>query len=64
MARQLASDITSKGAALYDLLGKEVELREQRSSVIARPLEINEVERGLVNSIKAVEVWRNMWSSL
>uniref|UniRef100_A0A8V0YZ14 Clusterin associated protein 1 n=2 Tax=Gallus gallus TaxID=9031 RepID=A0A8V0YZ14_CHICK len=27
-ARQLASEITSKGANLYDLLGKEVELRE------------------------------------
>lgn len=26
-ARQLASEITSKGAVLYDLLGKEVELR-------------------------------------
>ncbi|EQB77573.1 clusterin-associated protein 1 [Camelus ferus] len=28
-ARQLASEITSKGAYLYDLLGKEVELRAQ-----------------------------------
>uniref|UniRef100_A0A8C3IAI8 Clusterin associated protein 1 n=1 Tax=Chrysemys picta bellii TaxID=8478 RepID=A0A8C3IAI8_CHRPI len=28
-ARQLASEITSRGASLYDLLGKEVELREQ-----------------------------------
>ncbi|EMP40841.1 Clusterin-associated protein 1 [Chelonia mydas] len=27
-ARQLASEITSRGASLYDLLGKEVELRE------------------------------------
>jgi hypothetical protein len=26
-ARQLASEITAKGATLYDLLGKEVELR-------------------------------------
>lgn len=26
-ARQLASEITSKGVSLYDLLGKEVELR-------------------------------------
>lgn len=26
-ARQLASEITSRGASLYDLLGKEVELR-------------------------------------
>ncbi|MEE6497281.1 hypothetical protein FKM82_002692 [Ascaphus truei] len=27
MARQLASEITSKGASLYDLLGKEADLR-------------------------------------
>ena len=26
-ARRLASEITTKGATLYDLLGKEVELR-------------------------------------
>lgn len=30
-ARQLASEITSKGASLYDLLGKEVELRVSTS---------------------------------
>merc|ERR1719376_1167309 len=30
-ARRLASDITVKGAQLYDLLGKEVDLREQRT---------------------------------
>ncbi|XP_074647705.1 clusterin-associated protein 1-like [Tubulanus polymorphus] len=54
-ARLLASQITSKGASLYDLLGKEVDLRAVRSAVIARPLEINEVERSLTDSIKAVE---------
>ncbi|KAL5018071.1 hypothetical protein ScPMuIL_003793 [Solemya velum] len=54
-ARRLASEITTKGALLYDLLGKEVELREERSAVIAKPLEINEVEVGLQASIKAVE---------
>ncbi|XP_041646504.1 clusterin-associated protein 1 homolog isoform X2 [Cheilinus undulatus] len=53
-ARQLASDITSKGASLYDLLGKEVELREMRTSAIARPLEINETEKALRASIKEV----------
>lgn len=55
-ARKLASEITAKGAGLYDLLGKEVELREVRSTVIAKSLEINEVEKSLQNSIKAVEV--------
>jgi len=54
-ARRLASEITSKGAGLYDLLGKEVDLRDARSTVIARSLEINEVEKSLQNSIKAVE---------
>ncbi|XP_069124279.1 clusterin-associated protein 1-like [Argopecten irradians] len=54
-ARRLASEITTKGATLYDLLGREVDLREQRSMVIAKSLEINEVESGMANSIKAVE---------
>jgi len=54
-ARVLASEITSKGASLYDLLGKEVDLREARTNVIARQLEINEVEKSLQQSIKAVE---------
>lgn len=54
-ARRLASEITTKGATLYDLLGKEVDLREQRSIVIAKSLEINEVEGGITGSIKGVE---------
>ena len=31
-ARQLASEITSKGASLYDLLGKEVDLRVKETN--------------------------------
>ncbi|NWV08351.1 CLUA1 protein, partial [Ptilonorhynchus violaceus] len=53
-ARQLASEITSKGAVLYDLLGKEVELREARTESIARPLEINEAEKVVKISINSV----------
>ncbi|XP_059162072.1 clusterin-associated protein 1-like isoform X2 [Physella acuta] len=53
-ARRLASEITVKGAQLYDLLGKEVDLREQRVMVIAKALEINEVEHGMQQSIEAV----------
>ncbi|XP_069502969.1 clusterin-associated protein 1 isoform X2 [Ambystoma mexicanum] len=53
-ARQLASEITSKGASLYDLLGKEVDLREVRTAAIARPLEINETERVMRIAIKEV----------
>lgn len=54
-ARRLASEITTKGSTLYDLLGREVDLREQRSVVIAKSLEINDVERGMTESIRAVE---------
>ncbi|XP_068445860.1 clusterin-associated protein 1 homolog [Clinocottus analis] len=53
-ARQLASEVTSKGASLYDLLGKEVDLREMRTASIARPLEINETEKALRAAIKEV----------
>ncbi|XP_039984303.1 clusterin-associated protein 1 homolog [Xiphias gladius] len=53
-ARQLASEVTSKGASLYDLLGKEVDLREMRAAAIARPLEINETEKALRAAIKEV----------
>ncbi|XP_032929975.1 clusterin-associated protein 1 isoform X4 [Catharus ustulatus] len=53
-ARQLASEITSKGAVLYDLLGKEVELREARTESIARPLEINEAEKVMKIAINSI----------
>ncbi|KAL8597453.1 Clusterin-associated protein 1 [Nucella lapillus] len=54
-ARRLASEITVKGAHLYDMLGKEVDLRETRTQVVGRSLELNEVEVGLQASIKAVQ---------
>uniref|UniRef100_A0A3Q3JRN5 Clusterin associated protein 1 n=1 Tax=Monopterus albus TaxID=43700 RepID=A0A3Q3JRN5_MONAL len=54
VARQLASEVTSKGASLYDLLGKEVDLREMRTAAIARPLEINETEKALRVAVKEV----------
>ncbi|XP_061680677.1 clusterin-associated protein 1 homolog [Syngnathoides biaculeatus] len=51
-ARQLASEVTSKGASLYDLLGQEVELREKRTAAIARPLEIDVTEKALKEAIR------------
>ncbi|XP_038147704.1 clusterin-associated protein 1 homolog isoform X2 [Cyprinodon tularosa] len=67
-ARQLASEITSKGASLYDLLGKEAELREMRTAAIARPLEINEIEKALRAAIKetlvSVEKTKEMRSNV
>ncbi|KAM4624440.1 clusterin-associated protein 1 homolog isoform 1-T2 [Polymixia lowei] len=53
-ARQLASEITAKGASLYDLLGKEVDLREMRAAALGRPLEINETEKALRAAVKEV----------
>ncbi|XP_061540494.1 clusterin-associated protein 1 homolog isoform X4 [Phycodurus eques] len=55
-ARQLASEVTSKGASLYDLLGKEVELREKRTAAIARPLEIDVTEKALREAIREAMV--------
>uniref|UniRef100_A0A3B4TWN9 Clusterin associated protein 1 n=1 Tax=Seriola dumerili TaxID=41447 RepID=A0A3B4TWN9_SERDU len=67
-ARQLASEVTSKGASLYDLLGKEVDLREMRTAAIARPLEINETEKALRAAIKeilqSVEKTKDMLSNV
>ncbi|XP_068176114.1 clusterin-associated protein 1 homolog [Antennarius striatus] len=53
-ARQLASEVTLKGASLHDLLGKEANLREKRTAAIARPLEINETEKVLRVATKEV----------
>ncbi|XP_023233335.1 clusterin-associated protein 1-like [Centruroides sculpturatus] len=55
LTRQLASDITIKGASLYDLLAKEIDLRDKRSLVLAKQHEITEIEKELRNCIKAVE---------
>lgn len=47
MARQLASEITVKGSSLHQLLGREVELRHIRSSSIARPMDLNDIETNI-----------------
>ncbi|XP_021325796.1 clusterin-associated protein 1 homolog isoform X2 [Danio rerio] len=54
LARQLGSEITAKGAALFDLLGQEEDLRESRTAAIARPLEITETERAIRAAVKDV----------
>lgn len=59
MARQLGSEITAKGATLYDLLGHEEDLRENRTAAIARPLEITETERAMRAAVKDVTVIQN-----
>jgi clusterin-associated protein 1 len=54
-ARELASEITSKGASIYDLLGREVDLRDMRTYTINRNLEIQDVEKGIRDAIKACQ---------
>ncbi|XP_075230588.1 clusterin associated protein 1 isoform X2 [Lycorma delicatula] len=51
MTRELASQITAKGANLYELLGKEVQLREARSASVNNQLEVSAVEAGLKEAI-------------
>ena len=51
-ARELASEITSKGASIYDLLVHEVDLRDLRNFTINRNLELSEVENEITRAIK------------
>ncbi|KAK3863016.1 hypothetical protein Pcinc_031165 [Petrolisthes cinctipes] len=53
--RSLASEITSRGATLYDLLRREVDLRETRTIIINRQLELTEVENGIQEAIGVSE---------
>lgn len=54
--RILASDITEKGANLYDLLLKELEVtREARSQVISRPFELKEMVVAINDSIRTMQ---------
>ncbi|CAH0564610.1 unnamed protein product [Brassicogethes aeneus] len=54
LSRQLASEITSTGANLFDLLGKEMHLRTSRQKSMGRQFEISEVESGIKKAIEAV----------
>ncbi|XP_060521836.1 clusterin-associated protein 1 homolog isoform X3 [Cylas formicarius] len=54
LSRQLASEITTTGATLFDLLGKEVNLRSERQKSIGRQFEISEVEEGIKKAIESV----------
>jgi clusterin-associated protein 1 len=53
--RQLASDITSKGAAIYDFLGKEAALRAQRNQVLQKNYELTQVESALQKKMQSME---------
>lgn len=55
VTRHLASEITVKGASLYDLLLKEIDLRENRSTVLSKQLDITEIEQGIRNATQNLE---------
>ncbi|XP_044759301.1 clusterin-associated protein 1 homolog isoform X2 [Coccinella septempunctata] len=54
LSRQLASEITTTGASLFELLGKEVDLRVHRQKSISRQFEITEVEGGIKKAIEMI----------
>ncbi|CAG0920706.1 unnamed protein product [Notodromas monacha] len=53
--RQLATEITVSGAKLYDLLGKEMHLRQARNTALGRQLELADVENNLRRAVSQVE---------
>ncbi|KAI5728155.1 hypothetical protein M8J77_012293 [Diaphorina citri] len=50
-SRELASEITTKGAKLYEFLGQEVTLREARNNCINTQLELTDIETSLDQAI-------------
>ncbi|XP_072764805.1 clusterin-associated protein 1 [Anoplolepis gracilipes] len=50
--RQLASQLTINGATLFDLLGREMELREIRNTKIARQFDTSEIEAALKDVVE------------
>lgn len=51
--KQLASQLTINGATLFDLLGREVELREIRNTKVARQFDTSEIELALKNVVES-----------
>jgi clusterin-associated protein 1 len=49
--RSLASEIIEQGSKLYDSLGRELELRDVRQAVIARPFDLKTMEASVNNAI-------------
>lgn len=54
-SRGLSMELSEKGMRLFELLGKEFSMREQRMFVLNRNLSHSDVESFLRNSIKSVE---------
>nr|CDJ80533.1 Clusterin-associated protein-1 domain containing protein [Haemonchus contortus] len=54
IARQLATQLPQTGAALHDLLGKELYCRDQRNRAVSRAIPLAEAERTIQQSIEAI----------
>ncbi|KAL1495006.1 hypothetical protein ABEB36_010497 [Hypothenemus hampei] len=54
LSRQLASEITATGATLFDLFGKEVDLRAARQKSVGRQYEVSDVEAGVKKTIETI----------
>ncbi|XP_065175247.1 clusterin-associated protein 1-like isoform X2 [Sycon ciliatum] len=52
--REMASELTERGARLYDLLGRETELREQRETALSKELDMREIEAGMKRCIESL----------
>lgn len=52
--KQVASEIIKAGAALYDALGMEPELREHRARAIAGHVDTEFVERSVMEAVSQV----------
>lgn len=53
--RELSSELTNRGATLYDLLAKELVNKDTRTMQSSRPLEIANVEKVLKQAISSAE---------
>lgn len=54
--RELSSELTIRGATLYDLLGKESVNKETRNHQASRPMELGMVERNVKSGLTAMQV--------
>nr|CAH7733132.1 unnamed protein product [Callosobruchus chinensis] len=54
ISRQIASEITTTGANLFDLLGKEMDLRVARQKSIGKQFELSEVEAAIRAAIDSI----------
>lgn len=54
-SRGLSTELSERGSQLFQLLGKELSMREQRMFVLNRNLSHSDVESFLRNAVKSVE---------